>query len=338
MDRNWIYAIKTPMNTWDVLHTDYIKDQTSLHLLCKTMTNNRELFCNHGRIEERTNMKPTPTCTERIRANVSLLINEISCLRMKGELYNVYYTLLSNTISLYKVCYSKVTEQALYSRHKSYGFNLAASTYMRPSFSRNNIVSRERELSFQAANIYNAFVKLLGPKQPYISNNRTLILERGHLVNSQDFPTYDQMDETFKYVNVMPQFRGSNRSNWKRIENWIHSLPASNTYADVVTGSFDILRLPHSQTNTMIPMYLMDNEKNLIPLWSYKVVKYGGMCYAFVTLNNDFNTNPNTSTPYCRSIACPRGLQFNMAPDSGISYCCNYNHFVRNIGRHAVLC
>ncbi|KAM7348130.1 salivary protein Tsal1-like [Cochliomyia hominivorax] len=258
---------------------------------------------------------------------------------MDGELYQIRYNLPSNTrVPLYNACYSKVMEQSLYTRHKTYSFNLVATNYTRPSFKRDNVVSRERELSFQTANVYNTFVNLLGPQQRFAPDDKTSILERGHLANSQDFLTFDQMDETFKYVNVIPQFRGSNRSNWKRIENWIHSLPRNNTYAEVVTGSFDILRLPHSVNNAMIRMYLLPNNKNPIPLWTYKVVKYDNSCYVFVTLNNDFNTNPNINTPYCRTIACPRGLQFSNAPNSGVSYCCNYNYFVRQIGRHAALC
>ncbi|XP_065365096.1 uncharacterized protein LOC135958149 [Calliphora vicina] len=339
MDRKWIYATRPTRTTWDVLHTDYIKDQTTLHLICNTMLNGRELFCNHGEFQERTISKSIINCAGRIKANIVMLTNVNACRSKGGELYQVRYTLPDGSIiRLYDVCYNRLKEQSLYSRHKSYGFNLAASTYVRPAFSRGNVVSRERELSFQAANIYNAFVRLLGAQQKYVPDNKTLILERGHLTNSQDFPTYDQMDETFKYVNVMPQFRGSNRSNWKRIENWIHNLPAPNKYAEVVTGSFDILRLSHSERPQQVPMYLMANEKNPIPLWSYKVVKYDNICYAFVTLNNDFNTDPQISTPYCRSVPCPDGLQFNSAPNSGVSYCCNYNQFVRNIGRHAALC
>ncbi|XP_065364791.1 uncharacterized protein LOC135957888 [Calliphora vicina] len=338
MDKKWIFATRPTRTTWDVLHTDNIKDQSTLYLVCKSMTRVRQILCKNGKLVE----KKTPKfkCPGRIKADVALQPVQNSCRRMGGDMYEVRYTLPGkNIIPLYEVCYSKRNEQALYSIHKSYGFNLAASTYKRPSvFKKDNIVSRERELSFQAANIYNSFVRLLGDKQKYVADNTTLVLERGHLVNSQDFPTYDQMDETFKYVNVMPQFRGSNRRNWKRIENWIHNLPARNRYAVVVTGSFDILSLTHSTSKVNIPMYLMPNNKNPIPLWTYKVVKYANMCYAFVTLNNDYNKNVKISTYYCRSVACPRGLTFNSEPDSGVSYCCNYNQFVRSIGRHAALC
>ncbi|XP_037806847.1 uncharacterized protein LOC119600591 [Lucilia sericata] len=337
MDKKWIYATKPTANTWDVLHTDYIEDRKRLYLICNNaMTNVRRIYCNRGIWQEETH---DLTCPRRLKANVVKIGNENSCSQLNGELYQVRYTLTDGSIiSLYEVCYSTQNEQSLYARHKAYGFNLAASTYVRPMFSRSNVVSRERELSFKAENIYNTFVRLLGSKQTYVPNEKTLILDRGHLANSQDFLTYDQMDETFKYVNVMPQFRGGNRSNWKRIENWVHNLPVKNTYAEVVTGSIGILSLPHSEHNTQIPMYLMSNEKNPIPLWLYKVVKYKNECYIFATLNNEFNTNSSISPPFCNSTACPRQLEFNPSLNSGVSYCCDYNSTAAKIGSHAILC
>lgn len=339
MDRKWIYATKANNSSWDILHTNYVKDQTSLYLICSSVHNGREMLCNRGLMQERNATGSTASCSRRIRAETVSVENENFCRRQGGEFYQVRYTLPAGTIvTLYEVCYNKLSEQPLYTRHKSYGFVMPASTYNRPTFSRGNVVSRARELSFQAAHVYNTFVHLLGDRQAFVPTNKTLILDRGHLVNSQDFLTYDQMDETFKYINVVPQFRGSNRSNWKRIENWIRNLASSSTYAQVVTGTIGVLSLPHSVTGQDISMYLMADKKNPIPLWLYKVVQYAGICYAFVTLNNDFNANAQINTNACAIVQCPDGLQFSTAAASGISYCCNYRHFVRSIGRHAVLC
>lgn len=337
MSKSWIYATKPTPTTWDVLHTDYIPDQTTLYFICDANTRIGEVFCNRS---QSITTVPFTACTRRIKSTITRMPNENSCRRLNGEFYEVRYTLPDRTIiPLYHLCYSKTDEHAVYSRHKSYGFNLAASTYRRPQFVQGGVVSPDTANSYYASNVYTTFVRLLGTNQKFIQDNTTLVFERGHLANSQDFPTYDQMDETFKLANVIPQFFGSNHGNWKRLENWIHKLATANTYADVVTGSFGLLKLPHAHVaHVDVPIYLAANDKNPVPLWLYKVVKYAGSCYAFLTSNNDFNTDPQINTSACRVVACPSGLTFNTTTTSGVSHCCNYFHFVSNIGNHAKLC
>ncbi|TMW46404.1 hypothetical protein DOY81_008514 [Sarcophaga bullata] len=338
MSKQWVFLTRPFANTVDVLHTDYLNHKAILYMFCNSQTPIRELVCEDGELEETTD--PNLQCNRRVRADIELsTVVDNSCRRLAGEIYNVVYNIPRGIkLPLYQVCYSTRNEEAIFTRHKAYGFNLPATNYRRAQFSLGAVVTRERADSFDPENVYDKFVELLGEGQTYIPDNTSLLLERGHLVNAQDFPSYDQMDETFKYINVAPQFRGSNRMNWRRIENWVHNLPSRDKYAEVVTGVYGILRLPHSTTGQLVDMYLMDNNKNPIPAWTYKVVKYNNVCYAFVTSNNIFSTNRNLRTDICQSVACPGGLQFTSAPTSTVAYCCNYNHLVRYVGSHARLC
>lgn len=338
MDKRWIYAVRPTPNSWDVLHTDFLVDQQKLFLICDNTSTAIELQCNHGVM---TSIPANANCARRIKASVTPIANDNSCRLKGGEMYNVRYVLQGDfNISLYHICYRRSNERSIYAHHLAYGFNLAASSYQRPQFLLSGIVSRQRADSFEARNVYEAFVRLLGPQQRYTNSSRDVILDRGHLVNSQDFLSYDQMDETFKYVNVMPQFSGINRSNWKRIENWIHNLPEKNKYAEVVTGNYGTLELQHSQSNNSIPMFLMSDHKNPISKWIYKVVKYNGECYVFITLNNPYSTTSNTNggSILCQNTPCPTNIKLNSDVGSGLSYCCNYRNFVRKVGQHAALC
>ncbi|XP_075157953.1 salivary endonuclease-like [Haematobia irritans] len=187
------------------------------------------------------------------------LENVEPCRLKDGQMYDIRYNLPigRTSISLYQVCYNKAREEAVYSHHLVYGSTIAASTYQRPQFVTGNVVDQARANSFEAANVYNAFVGLLGPNQEYVksTSQSDRIIDRGHLANSQDFLTYDQMDETFKYINVIPQFASINRSNWKRLENWVHNLPQGMQYAEVITGTYGVLELEHSQSKKMTPMF-----------------------------------------------------------------------------------
>ncbi|XP_013117748.1 uncharacterized protein LOC106095054 [Stomoxys calcitrans] len=337
MDRKWIYAVKNPANKYELLHTEMLKDQQKIFLICKSIKM-IQLQCKKGKV---SSIPPSITCSRRMRATITAIANEAACLQKGGAMYDVRYTLPTGkrVLSLYQVCYNKNTEEAIYSRHRAYGFRLSASTYKRPQFATGGVVSVARADSFEFGNVYNSFVRLLGSGQDYIksANLSDRVMERGHLANSQDFLTYDQMDETFKYVNVMPQFGSINRRNWKRIENWIHNLPKNNQYAEVVTGGFEVLELPHSKTRKSTPMYLMVNNKNPIPKWTYKVVKYNGVCHAFVTYNNPY-TNTVASNSPCLAVPCPTGLTFNPDLGSGPSNCCNLRYLVQKVGQQAALC
>lgn len=336
MYKNWIYIIKPTPQEWDVLHTDYLQDQTSLYLFCYNDPQILVIRCNRGNL-----ILPRITqCNSAYPSNIKSMNNEVSCGAMDGNFYQVQFNLPDGTfIKLYEICYSQKNERVVYTRHSSFGFNALINNYEGPQFLPHDVVSMGCVNSYKTDKIYNTFVSLLGKKQTYIKNNRDSVIERGHLVNVQDFLTSGQKRSTYKYANVMPQFRGSNRSNWSRIENWIRRLVTPGTHAEIVTGSFDVLSLPHADPpNVNMPMYLMEGNKNPIPLWLYKVVKYADICHVLLSLNNQFNTNKNITATNCIPTECPRGLEFSKELKHGVSHCCDYDYFKNNFGSQVSLC
>uniref|UniRef100_A0A1I8PS25 DNA/RNA non-specific endonuclease/pyrophosphatase/phosphodiesterase domain-containing protein n=1 Tax=Stomoxys calcitrans TaxID=35570 RepID=A0A1I8PS25_STOCA len=338
MNRKWIYAIKTPSNQYDLLHTNTLEDGQTLYLICKE-DDIIQLKCNRGIMDR---IPDGSKCMNGIKYQEIQVINEVPCFqRNRGEIYDIRYTLARSgtTLSIYQVCYSKLSEEAIYSRHKTYGLSLSSYAYNRPTFAVGSVTGPTRAESFEAANVYASFVSLLGNGQRFITSNSpsNRVIDRGHLVNVQDLLTYDQKDATMNYINVIPQFTSVNIKNWKIIENWVHGLPKNGEYVSVLTGTFEVLELEHSITGQPTKIYLMKNSKNPIPKYIYKVINRNGVCTVIVTHNNPFTAQFGNHVA-CRPIACPDSLVFSRVADSGASNCCDYNQFVHNIGFHAKLC
>ncbi|XP_058976821.1 uncharacterized protein LOC101901679 isoform X2 [Musca domestica] len=334
MRRDFIFIHKN-----DILRTDYIPDGDSLTLYCNERTQPVDLTCSRGVLQA---MPAGAACTDRLKLTVQATKKPCSASGVSGELYDmVYKWSTGHSITLYSICYSTQRETVLYSTHRTYGFNLATPIYnqrLRPTFKQLGHMNGARVKSFEADDIYQRFNTLLGPQQTYIKSNRDFALQRGHMANSQDFLTYDQMDATFLYMNVVPMARGCNIRNWKHVENWIHKLPSATTYATVLSGTHDVQYLQHSQTHRFVPIYLMAGEKNPMPMWLYKVVKYNNRCHVFVTLN-DHSKNPAIrATNICQPTQCPQGISFSSDPEACISFCCDYSEFVKQVGNHAKLC
>ncbi|XP_011294811.2 uncharacterized protein LOC101892747 [Musca domestica] len=331
MNRNWIF-----LSNNDLLRTDYIADGGTLTLYCNEHSAAWDLKCTKGTLEQ---LPYDAVCSERLSLSVVPQYKACSADGANGQLYDMVYSFATGfTVTLYTICYCTSRETVLYSIHKAYGFNLPTGNYQRPQFKLLGNPNRARADSFGSDEIYKTFQTLLGDGQTYVKSNRDYAVQRGHMANSQDFLTYDQMDATFLYMNVVPMFRGCNLRNWKRIENWIHRLPDKHTYATVVTGTHDVLYLQHSQTHRFVPMYLMPDEKNPMPMWMYKVVRYQGECYVFATLNDVSSLPAIQYSNICRITACPAGLTLDEEPGSCVSYCCGYRHFVQQVGDFAKMC
>ncbi|XP_073828478.1 uncharacterized protein [Musca autumnalis] len=331
MNRNWIF-----IHNNDILRTDYIPDGDTLTLYCNERTPPVDLSCTRGVLQP---MPADVTCTDRLKLTVEPKNVACSASGKTGMLYDMTYKWSTGySIVLYSVCYSTPSETVLYSTHKTYGFNLPTSKYQAPTFRQLGHMNGARAKSFGAEEVFSTFNRLLGPQQTYVKSNRDFAVQRGHMANAQDFITYDQMDTTYLLMNVVPMSRGCNIRNWKHAENWIHKLPSPNTYATVLSGTHDVLQLQHSQTHLLVPMYFMAGEKNPMPLWLYKVVKYNNKCHVFVTLNDHSKRPAITDTDICEPTQCPSGIDFNKDPEACISYCCDYQHFVKEMGNHVKLC
>ncbi|XP_073825959.1 uncharacterized protein [Musca autumnalis] len=175
------------------------------------------------------------------------------------------------------------------------------------------------------------------------------VVHQGHMVNVQDFITKDQKDATMLNINIVPMFAKCNLGNWKKVENWINKKAggdtrnsgATNNYAlipdNVVTGTFDVLQLA-DQNKKLVPIYLMPRQKNPVPMWLYKVVKFDGKCHVFLVLNNPTQVEPAGRANLCKPVQCPDGLSYSADSNDCLSYCCDYQSFVGRVGAHARLC
>lgn len=147
------------------------------------------------------------------------------------------------------------------------------------------------------------------------------VIDRGHLAPASDFVFVRNKCATFKYINVVPQFSSINGGNWILVEDYARTFASGNTVNNIVTGTTDVLELPHSTIpNKMVKMYLLDN-KNPIPKYIYKIVNSD----VFVSYNNPFATSLPDELP-CEIGQCPN--IFKRSSDSlanfqsGYIFCC----------------
>jgi len=85
-------------------------------------------------------------------------------------------------------------------------------------FVADEMFSPQEAAAYMKSNIYFAFKCIYGDGQSYLPNPRSLVINRGHLVASADFLFSDQMGSTFRYLNVVPQFKSINDGNWEKID------------------------------------------------------------------------------------------------------------------------
>lgn len=198
-------------------------------------------------------------------------------------------------------------------------------------FEGGNILNSNNYRLYTTKVVYDTFRLLLGPKQKYISNEKSVAISRGHLTPSSDFAFPDLMKATFQYVNVVPQFETINKGNWREIEKWVYNLTETGDVM-VVTGTYGILELYHSIKKTLVKMYLNPTFNKIpIPKWMYKIIKTNTNIHVVVTYNNPFAQY--SPAPICKREACPssfnneRGIIFR----EGYTYCCDVVDFVSKV-------
>lgn len=150
-----------------------------------------------------------------------------------------------------------------------------------------------------------------------------MTINRGHLVASADFLFVDQMISTYRYINVVPQFKWINEGNWQKIEGWLRNrVPASGSYR-IKTGGIDVLALRDESTRKAKHVYLAGN-KLPVPQWIYKSVKDSNNngIYVFLFFNSIYKTGAKPKAhESCKEVKCPVKYQNNAA--AGFYYCCD---------------
>ncbi|XP_017140044.1 uncharacterized protein LOC108154301 [Drosophila miranda] len=263
------------------------------------------------------------------------IVTDASC---PATMYSIGYTINNQQLELYRACYDRTNVRALFTTHTVYGktfFPARPPVY----FSLDNVLSPADASTFMPSSIYGAFRRIFGENQTYIPFSRDVVINRGHLTPSADFLYEDQMSATFKYVNVVPQFKTINDRNWEAIERWVRSLIHGGGSLRIKTGAVGTLKLPtDSEPPVLRPIILGDDTKNPVPEWMYKVVRTSTNqpVAIFLTYNNIYAPERPNALKFCETVPCPIFLP-NTAVD-GFTYCCNdTNNFELDITMYALL-
>ncbi|KAH8400762.1 hypothetical protein KR009_000776, partial [Drosophila setifemur] len=241
-----------------------------------------------------------------------------------GTLFVVGYFLERRNLELYRTCFDEGRGRVLYSQSDVYFKSFFPK---RPfvDFLTDEMFSPREASSYMKSNIYFAFRCIYGDGQHYLPNPRALVINRGHLVASADFLFVDQMCSTFRYLNVVPQFKSINDGNWEKIERWLRSQVPQESYFRVKTGGLGILSLPDA--NGVLQPAFLAGSKIPVPEWTYKVVRdvSGNGLYVFLTYNNTFLRERPQVLDFCQPVPCPVSLP--NSPDEGYTFCCDPKQF-----------
>ncbi|XP_070069317.1 uncharacterized protein [Drosophila takahashii] len=241
-----------------------------------------------------------------------------------GTLYAVGYTIDGRSLELYRTCFDSGQGRVLYSQSDVYYKTFFPK---RPfvDFVADEMFSPQEAAAYYKSNIYFAFKCIYGDGQSYLPSANSLVINRGHMVASADFLFADQMGSTFRYLNVVPQFKSINDGNWEKIERWVRGQIPPSSYYRIKSGGIGILTLPDARGFRQ-PAFLA-GSKIPVPEWTYKVVRdaSGNGLYVFLTYNNTFRRERPQCLDICHPLNCPLGLPNN--PDDGFTFCCDPKQF-----------
>uniref|UniRef100_A0A1A9WCF3 DNA/RNA non-specific endonuclease/pyrophosphatase/phosphodiesterase domain-containing protein n=1 Tax=Glossina brevipalpis TaxID=37001 RepID=A0A1A9WCF3_9MUSC len=311
-------------NRFDLIRRPIVTEGTTLFMICN-QNDITAVTCRNNRFNQRL---PLRSCTNPLQPARVLIPRDISC---AFETHSIAYTvtLMNNerTFELYRVCFDRQRYRTVFTTTTVSEFFLPrADGY---TFDPDDIFTPAVFSAYNKRDIFRTFETLLGPNQRFFSRNEDQRrIDRGHLTAAGDFMTNNMIRNTFKMINVIPQFHSINNGNWRVIEEWARN--ANNAPARVCSGAFNmVLRLPNRR-NTLVPIYLRNNGIP-IPLWTYKIVRNrANERTAFLQYNNIHDTRvpqiPREIT--CTVVRCPLALVNTNA--LGFTYCCEPTEFKRN--------
>ncbi|XP_034486369.1 uncharacterized protein LOC117790871 [Drosophila innubila] len=325
--------VKTTGNERSLLRTNLIQANEKFEMICGQVA---PVVITCKADGEFTPPLPRRKCPNPIQATVEKVTDSIC----RDSMYRVGYKMNSNKfLELYRSCYNEAKIQANYVIYDSHPHTLGGDS--KPEFSRDGVISGAAAVSFKNTNVYDRFEKLVGPKQSYVTSN-AIAFDRGHLAPAADFGFDKYVKLTYKYINVVPQFCGINRSNVKNIEKWIQDQRKKIGEAyRVCVGGLDVLQLMDKSSNLkeifLFEVVQINNEQtirhdaNPVPKWLFKIISNSiGPNYAFLTYNNRHDTAD--PTPNCKTVDCPVDLTLTKTKTSGLSFCCDQDDFIdRNV-------
>ncbi|XP_023166697.2 uncharacterized protein LOC111596608 [Drosophila hydei] len=313
---NRIFTYRNAGGAVELLRTERVPQGRTLYMVC-TERDVVETQCqDNGHFTE-----PLPmSCDEPMQPRV---------MQKRGSdcpetLYIVGYMMKGQQLELFRTCYDRPNGRVLYSQSDLYYKSYFAK---RPlvHFNTDQIVEPAEAAAYMKHRIYDEFQAVFGKNQRYLPRSNDLVINRGHLVASADFLFADQMVSTFRYINVVPQFKSINDGNWHEIERWLRNQVTPQQPFRIRTGGIDILRLQDENGNERCAC--LADSKLPVPKWIYKVVRdtQGNGIYVFLSYNNIFESRRPPLLSTCQHVACPLSLPDN--PNDGFIFCCNPTTF-----------
>ncbi|KAM8705465.1 hypothetical protein ACLKA7_009853 [Drosophila subpalustris] len=335
MKSNSTFTTRDEHGKLQLLRFNFVDDGAILELHCpgdNGAISIRNVKCLRGRLVPNNPL----TCKETIKAKVRLTDKDQSC---PATMYSIGIEIENEFHELYRACYDKENVRSHFSEATVYWKPIHPKFEQRPTFTTDELITPSQSASFQTKNIYYTFVNIFGRNQNYIKKNKDnvieLLINRGHLTASSDMLFNDQMNSTFKLLNVVPQFKSINDGNWLQIEHWIGNNITEKSMVQVRTGAAGVLKLlDFKPKRTLQPAYLIpDNKQNPVPEWMYKVVRDSNNrpLYAFITYNNIFNPTKPPAPKCCKIVNCPEKLSLKESAKDGFTYCCDPVQFVDRI-------
>uniref|UniRef100_D3TQB6 Mitochondrial endonuclease n=1 Tax=Glossina morsitans morsitans TaxID=37546 RepID=D3TQB6_GLOMM len=313
-------------NAFDLIRHPTVREGTTLFMICN-QNDITTVDCANNRFNRRL---PLPGCNNPIQPVRELIPYDISC---AFQSYRIAYTVTlrnrPHVFELYRVCFENARYRTLFTVTTVSQFFLPrADGY---TFNPDDIFTAAVFASYNKRDIFNTFERLLGPNQRFFGRNEDeRRIDRGHLTAAGDFMTNNMIRNTFRMINVIPQFHSINNGNWREIEEWARN--GNNAPARVCSGAFDmVVHLPNRR-NTLVPIYLRGTNSIPIPLWTYKIVKNRSkQRTAFLQYNNIHDNHMPPTIPReigCVVVECPLTLTRSSA--LGYTFCCEPLHFKRN--------
>lgn len=181
----------------------------------------------------------------------------------------------------------------------------------------------------------NQLLGLSNSSTKYIGNGN-LFLSRGHIAAAADFYYPSQINATYRYVNMAPQWQSINGQNWNQVEidsrNYAN---AKGVTLNVWAGTYAIATLPNEKTSEETELYLyVEGSAKALPVpamfWKllYNSDKQKGI--VLIVLNNPYLKSTNVSLQIiCPDISAKVGwLKWNKTDiENGYSYACSISDF-----------
>ncbi|KAK9885059.1 hypothetical protein WA026_009282 [Henosepilachna vigintioctopunctata] len=308
--------------------------------LTLTKTDSAEAECVGGetlKILDENQDYQSVLCAKGLRG--SALPTDDECAEGQGYIIKIGFPQADDQfLTLIEVCYDAANGNALYTTHTLYGSEMEyrSKESYRPGFSTAGLAPGvAANVAYKQATQKTVLNKLLGSAklaEQYI--NRKSFLARGHLSPDADFLFASWQFATFFYVNTVPQWQAVNNGNWKRLESLAKdSAAAYDEDLQVYTGAHGVLSLP--DVNGVDTEIHLSNDKLAVPKFMWKILqsKSSGKAIAFVSLNNPFLTELDTSDKICTDICSDYGWDEEAWSNGakGFIYCCDVDELLEAV-------